>query len=400
MTIQTSRHTFFPFMLVLYEIATYLSNDMYLPALPNMMKELQLSMQQAQMTLTIWFVGAAVFPLFIGMISDRFGRRPVLVGGGYIYILATLLCAFTSDYAVMLTGRFIEGSMLATMSVAGYACIHESYEKIQAIKMLAIMGSITILAPAFGPLLGGIFLLVSDWRMIFLFIAFWALVSVIMLTIWMPETLPPEERHPLQPIKILWQYWAVIMNKQFTLLALVVGLLFGGFIMWITAGPLLLIKTFHLSPVLFGSIQAVVFIAYMGANFLAKQLADKMDIKKLIWIGLMISLVGGGAMLLTGVMPHTLEIFILAMTIFSFGSGLCFAPLSRNIIEASTAPMGLRVALSNVLMISFGAAGSVVVALQFDGTIPSLAYPVAVTAFAAVCLSYFTLGKMPLGTEK
>lgn len=380
-------------MLVLYEMATYFSNDMYLPALPQMMKDLHLTLAQAQMTLTIWFAGAGAMPLVMGMVSDRFGRRAVLLGGGYIYVLATVLCAITNNYSVMLAGRFIEGSMLASMSVAGYACIHESYEKIEAIKILALMGSISILAPAFGPLVGGFILLVSGWRSIFFFIAVWALISVVLLTIWMPETLPPDMRHKLQPMQLAKQYWGVLSNKQFTLMALIVGLIFGGFIMWITAGPLLLIETFHYSPVEFGIIQAIVFAAYMGANYLAKRLIETVGVSRLVWLGLLITLAGGLCMLFTGVVQHSLMIFILAMTVYSFGSGLSFAPLSRCIIESSDAPMGTRVALSNVLMTGFGALGSVVVAMQFNGTIPSLAYPVAATAIAAVLLSLVTLKK-------
>jgi hypothetical protein len=98
-------------------------------------------------------------------------------------------------------------------------------------------------------------------------------------------------------------------------------------------------------------------------------------------------------MLLTGIEQHALIIFIIAMTVYSFGSGLLFAPLSRCIIESSTAPMGTRVALSNVLMTGFGALGSVVVAIQFNGSIPSLAYPVAVTGIAAILLSLVVLRK-------
>lgn len=391
MKLHNRQFTLFPLMLVLYEMATYFSNDMYLPALPQMMRDLHLNLSQAQMTLTIWFAGAGAMPLFMGMISDRLGRRAILLGGGYIYVLATLLCALTNHYGVMLAGRFIEGSMLASMSVAGYACIHESYEKIEAIKILALMGSISILAPALGPLVGGLILLVAGWRFIFLFIAVWALISVVFLTLWMPETLAVEKRSKLDPVQLAKQYWGVLSNKQFTFMALIVGLIFAGFIMWITAGPLLLIETFHYSPIEFGLIQALVFAAYMGSNYLAKRLIENVGVSRLVWLGLVITLAGSLFMLLIGFVQHSLIIFILGMTIYSFGSGLSFAPLSRCIIESSTAPMGTRVALSNVLMTGFGALGSVVVAFKFNGTVPSLAYPVAVTGVAAMLLSLLVL---------
>src|SRR5579862_2548418 len=105
----------FPMLLVIYEIATYLSNDMYLPAVPEMMRDLSLNTAQVQLTLTLWFLGLASMPLMIGVVSDRFGRRPVLLIGGIIYIFANAICALTTDYFILLVLRFIQGSMAATM---------------------------------------------------------------------------------------------------------------------------------------------------------------------------------------------------------------------------------------------------------------------------------------------
>ena len=95
----------FPLLLVLYEIATYLSNDMYLPALPDMMRDLGLSTKQAQWTLTTWFVGSAALPLVLGVVSDRYGRRPVLLIGGLIYILSTMVCAIATSSHGLLIAR-------------------------------------------------------------------------------------------------------------------------------------------------------------------------------------------------------------------------------------------------------------------------------------------------------
>ena len=241
MTIKT-RPLFFPLLLVMYEIATYLSNDMYLPALPDMMQDLGLTMKQAQLTLTTWFVGSATLPLVLGVVSDRYGRRPVLLIGGLIYIAATIFCAITTDNNQLLIARFIEGAAIPSMMVAGYACIHEFYEQKEAIRILALMGSVTILAPALGPLLGSIILLFSSWRGIFWFIAILSALAIALLFQAMPETLPPEKREPVHFATLLKQYTSVVTNKRFMLLLGVLGFMFTGFIVWITAGPLLSLK--------------------------------------------------------------------------------------------------------------------------------------------------------------
>lgn len=241
----------FPFLLVLYEIATYLSNDMYLPAVPQMMIDLQLTMAEVQLTLTVWFAGLAAFPLILGVISDRFGRRPVLLIGGVIYILALVISALTSDFYVLLLARFIQGGMTASMMVAGYACIHELYEHKEAIRILALMSSISILAPALGPLFGSFVLYAASWRGIFWIIAIWSLLAIVLLTRFMPETHPKEQRHKINIHLLLQEYWHVITNTNYMLLMLVLGFIFTGFIVWITAGPLLIIKSFQYQAVIF-----------------------------------------------------------------------------------------------------------------------------------------------------
>jgi DHA1 family multidrug/chloramphenicol efflux transport protein-like MFS transporter len=368
----------------MYEIATYLSNDMYLPALPEMMKELALSTKQAQWTLTTWFVGGACMPLVLGVFSDRYGRRPILLGGGIVYIVSTIICALTTNVHTLLIMRFIEGAAIPSMMVAGYACIHELYEQKEAIRILALMGSITVLAPALGPLLGSVVLLFTSWRGIFWIIAIWATITILLLAKWMPETLPREKRQPIHLETLFKQYGRVLINKQFMSLMCVLGFIFTGFIVWISAGPLLVLETFQHTAIVFGFIQAGIFAAYIMGNRWVKYLLEWMSIQSLIRLGLAITLTGGVLLILFAIfLPKNLYTFLFAMTLYSLGSALCFAPLNRSIIEASAEPMGVRVALFTVLWEAFAVLGSLIASVFFNGMIASIAYPIA----AAILIS-------------
>lgn len=376
----------FPLLLVFYEIATYLSNDMYLPALPQMMSELDLTTHQAQYTLTTWFLGQASMPLLMGIISDRFGRRPVLLVGGIIYILATILCALAADATTLLIGRFIEGCMVASMLVSGYACIHELYEKNEAIKILALMGSISVLAPAFGPLLGGFVLYFSDWRGIFWVITVMAIIAVSLLAKVMPETHTPEKRQPIHLPLLINQYIGVLTNRRFMLLMFALGFIFAGWIVWIAAGSLLIIENFHYSAIAFGWIQALIFAIYIFGNRLVKYLIDSLGVKRLIALGLALTLLGGILMLLSAmVLPQDLHAFLAALMVYSLGSALCFAPMNRTIIESSQEAMGIRVALFAVFLTSFAALGSAMSGLFFNGTLISIGYLMC-AAIVIACL--------------
>ncbi len=173
----------FPFILVFYEITNYLANDMYLPALPSIANDLQISAHYAQMILTAWFLGTASLQLILGSISDRMGRRPVLLGGGVVFVISTFVCAVTSNIHVLLLACFFQGCSVGTLGTAGYSSIHESFEQRKAIQILAIMGSVTVLAPAFGPLVGGLILNFLNWRWIFGILVIWALVALCILWI-------------------------------------------------------------------------------------------------------------------------------------------------------------------------------------------------------------------------
>lgn len=328
----SSRHKsylVFAILLALYEIATYLSNDAYLPALPFIVSDLNTSNHLIQLTLTSWFLGSSSIQLFLGPLTDRIGRRPVLLVGGLIFIGSTLGCALTNDVYVLLLMRFIQGAAIASMFVPGYATIHELFEQKQAIHILAIMSSITILAPAFGPLLGAVVLYFTDWRWIFGLLALWAIIAVGGLFFKMPETraVNPDE---INIKKIIRQYKNIVSNKSFMSLALNAQCFFASMIAWIAAGPFLLIDRFHFSTLSFGIIQGVVFTGFIIATRVVKHLMDKFDLHVIIKFGTGLAIIGAIYAVITSlIFPNILWNMVIAMMLIAGGTGLAFPILNR-----------------------------------------------------------------------
>lgn len=274
--------------------------------------------------------------------------------------------------------------MVATMMVAGYASIHESYEHKEAIRILAIMGGISVLAPAVGPLFGSIVLKFGTWRTIFWVIVVWSTVSIISLHKWMPETYPQEMRKKIEWRKLVASYQRIILNKKFITLMLVLGFMFCGFIVWITAGPLLVIERFQKSPMEFGLIQAVIFSAYIFGSHGVSHVVKRVETNTLIWTGLSITSIGGLFLLLSSIIfPRGLYLFLAMVTVYSLGSALCFSPLNRLIIDSSDEPMGLRVAMFTVCFTGFGALGSVLASMFYNGNLISLSCPIFIGAMLA-----------------
>ncbi len=366
----------FPALLISYEMATYLSNDMFLPALPQMMADLNLNQATAQMTLTSWFLGSASMQLILGPISDKFGRRPILLLGGVFFIIASVICALSQTLTTLLIARFIQGTTVCSVIVAGYASIHELFDNKQAMKTLAWMNSITILAPAFGPLIGSIILvgIFHSWRLIFWLLAASAFVSLILLYHYMPESHPKEKRQTLHLGTLLKNYGAILKNRGFLTRCLAFCLGFGGLITWLAAGPFLVTQTFQESVVMFGIYQLVIFTGFIIGTRLTKRWLDTKSPHRILSTGIILSLMGSLIGLAWSyVNPHIIYGLIVGITLFATGTGISFAPLNRLAIAACVEPMGARMAIFSSLMSAFGVAGSMTASLFYTSGSFSLA---------------------------
>lgn len=378
----------FPLLLVLYELATYLSTDAYLPALPRIIADLATTPHLAQLTLTTWFLGSASMQLVMGSVTDHCGRRPVLLVGGVVFVIATIICAITANIYVLLIFRFFQGATIASMVVSGYATIHELFDRERAIHVLAWMYSVTVLAPAFGPLFGVVLLYIVSWRGVFGILAVWAALVIIALFLNMPETGKVQEKN-WRFKAVLGQYWRIFTNFQYLRNTLGFCILFCAMIAWITASPFLIITEFHHSTFYFGVIQGLVFGSYIIGMQLVKPMMRKYQIPFLIKVGLTTAMLGGvAAFLLAWLLPQTLAAMIISMVLINAGTGFCSPMFNRLAMEASNEPMGTRVAVFTSLMSMFGVIGSAFVSGVYNGKLFSLAIILAVLSVIAFALRW------------
>lgn len=378
----------FPFILIFYEIITYLSNDLYLPALTNLMRDFNATPAMAQLTLTTWFLGSASTQLFMGPLSDHYGRRPILLSGTVLFIISTIVCASTHSIAFLLIARFIQGSAVCSLIVAGFATVHELYDTNKAIHVLALMGSVGILAPAFGPLLGGLILQVASWRYLFGFLAIGAVVAMLLLIKWMPESNPKEKRSPFSLKKVFSSYYLILVNKNFMISTIVLCLIYSGLIAWLAMGPLLT-EAHHYSPLMFGIFQALIFSVFIGGNILTKYAMKYFTINTIIFIGLALTLVSSIFAFLTSYYDgQHIILFIIALMIFAGGAALQYGTLQRVAIETSQEPMGLRMAIFSSCLGIAGVLSSAISSYIYDDTSIKLAYFLLVVAITAISLNF------------
>jgi DHA1 family multidrug/chloramphenicol efflux transport protein-like MFS transporter len=340
------------------------------------------------MTISFWLAGAGASQLFLGPLSDFRGRRFVLLGGGIVFLLATLGCFLTVQFEWMLLFRFLQGVAVSSLMVTGYASIHELFEEREVIRVLSWMGSAAVMAPMAGPLLGGWVISGGSWRTVFGFLCVLCLFPLVGLWFLMPETNRSLNRNTMRLDLLASTYLRLLKNQSFMLSGLSSGLLYTGVMIWLTACPFLMIDQLGVQKQLFGFTQIPVFGSYFLGAWLMRSFLDKVRIEILIHIGLWIIVLSSFGFLLGGyLLPMTLVSLIVPMAGYSLGVGLVSAPLNRITFLSTEEGKGSASAVFYLCMEGLGAIGSFIESKVYSGTQLSVASLMLVIAILAVSLN-------------
>ncbi|AOX21411.1 multidrug effflux MFS transporter [Kozakia baliensis] len=245
-----------------------LSTDMYLPAFPELERDLGHGAGSAQITLAAWFVGLAVGQFCLGPLSDRFGRRHPLLAGLLIYMVASALLAVTSNYTVFCCLRFITALGGSISSVAPRAIVRDVATGREAVKLMSQLTLVFGVGPILAPSLGSILLEFGSWRLIFWAGAVAGLLLFLSCLLILPDTLPPQHRNALPPVEILRRYISLAKEPVFISATLLSG--FSTFVMfaYLSNAPQLFEHLLGFTPHAF----AVFFGINAGGFILATQI--------------------------------------------------------------------------------------------------------------------------------
>ncbi|WP_243737125.1 multidrug effflux MFS transporter [Cupriavidus sp. L7L] len=192
----------------------------YLPAFGSLSTSLSASPAQVQQSLTAYMLPFGLMMLWHGAISDAIGRRRSVLAGLALFALGSLVCAAASQIETLYAGRIMQGLSAGVGAVVGRAMVRDVASGATAQRQLALVGMLFALAPALAPVCGGWLLAWAGWRSIFFFLALLSAGLLGACWLWLPETLPPPERHVLHPIRLAQAYGNVLSHRSFVLLAL------------------------------------------------------------------------------------------------------------------------------------------------------------------------------------
>lgn len=251
--------------------------DSIFPAFPALQRQFGATHAAVQQTISVYLAAYALMSIFHGPLSDAVGRRPVIVVGVTVFVLACVGAALSKSLFWLLVFRALQGVSAGAGLIVARAVIRDCLDGDAAQKLMAQATMIFSVAPAIAPIIGGWILGWSEWHAIFWAMALFSFLVLLACLAWMPESHPPEARTPLRVRSLARNSWAIFWNPRFLRLSLAACLNFGAMFLYIASAPVVVLDFLGLDEQQFGWMFVPIVIGLMTGSFLSSRLAGRVS---------------------------------------------------------------------------------------------------------------------------
>jgi MFS transporter, DHA1 family, multidrug resistance protein len=363
-----------------------LATNIILPAFPRIGAGLGVSSQELGLTLSSFFVAFALGQVLAGPLSDRFGRKWLVLGGLTVFAAGSVVCAFADTLSFLVLGRVIQALGACAASVLSRAIARDLFDGEALARALALTMIAGAAAPGFSPLLGSALDGLFGWRITFLVVAAFGVVLALHYSRRVGETHRADRRASLAASAVASAYGRLAVDPRFLLPALSVSLVIGGLYTFFAAAPAVLMSELGLTAFELGLSFATTVLIVFAAGFLAPRLAHGWGQRTVGMIGLFIALAGGLFMFAFAAAPAVMP-FTMAIALYLLGMGL-INPLGTAI---ALHPFGQQAGLASALL-GFLQMGCAAVGASFASVSPlqpSVSLAVILTTGSALALLVF-----------
>ncbi|MEQ9923541.1 multidrug effflux MFS transporter [Pectobacterium brasiliense] len=322
-----------------------LSTNIILPAFPDIGEQLGASPRELGLTLSSFFITFALAQLVVGPLSDRYGRKTLVLGGLSIFIVGTVVGGLAGSLETLIVGRVIQALGICAAAVLARAIARDLFDGETLARALSLTMIATAAAPGFSPLVGSVLTTTLGWRAIFILVGLAAFVIAILYAHGLGETHPAERRAPYSIPSVIVAYGKLVVDGKFILPALSMSLLMSGLFASFGAAPAILMEGIGLSSFQAGLYFASTVFVVFGAGMAAPRLARRYGPRSVASVGLATAL-AGGSLLLLGPEAPSLSGYTLSMIVFLWGMGLA-NPLGTAI---TMGPFGKEAGLASALL--------------------------------------------------
>lgn len=345
-----------------------LSIDMYLPALPEIGRDLAATPAAVQMSLSGFFLGFGIGQLVWGPLGDRLGRRGPIAAGIALFVLGSVGCALTGDATHLAAWRFVQAFGSCAAPVLARAMVRDLYPQDQAARMLSLMMLIMSVAPMAAPLVGGQVLAHFGWRTIFYGMAGFGLLAMVTLFT-IPESLPASRRSGQSIAGMAFGYVRLLGNRRYLAYALSGGFFFGGMFAYIAGTPFVYIEHFGVAPQLYGLLFGLNVVGMTIFNVINRRLVQTIGSDRVLRAGALAGAVFALALAATGV-TGAFGLAGIVVPLFAYLSmtGLIAANAMAGAMSVNPTVAGAASGLAGTLQFGIGALTAALTGWLADGT--------------------------------
>ncbi len=367
-----------------------MSIDIYLPSLPEMTRVFATDVAGVQLTLSVFAATLAMAQLVYGPLSDRFGRRPVLLAGVSVYVVGSLLCLLAGSITALILFRALQALGACAGPVVARAVVRDLFGREQGARMMATLAAFMSVAPAVAPVIGGLLIAWGWWANFAVMAAFGALVVASSWLI-LAETIKEPDPLALRPARIVAAVTTLVGDRIFIGNALATGFVYTSLFSYVSLSSFVVIGVLGVRPEHFGYAFAVPVLCFMTASTLAARLSHRVPLERTIRFGVSLGAVAAVLMLVFALVgERTIATVVGPVAATMFGVGLVLPNSTAVALSGHPRIAGSASALLGAMQMAMGSIAGWIAGELFDGSTLTLAASMA-TGWMITALIHLTV---------
>jgi DHA1 family bicyclomycin/chloramphenicol resistance-like MFS transporter len=352
------------------------------PAIPGLAVTFAAEPAAVQLTLSLYLFGLAVSQLVMGPLSDRFGRRPVVLGGLILAVVSSVAALAATSIEALVVARIVQAVGVSTGVVVGRAIIRDLYDRDHAAAMIGVVTAATVVAPMLAPMIGGFLDTALGWQAIFAFVGLVSAATLVGAIFSLAETQTAAMSGGI--VRFLIEARLLVSTRQFCGYALCVAANSAMFFVYIGGAPHVVVTIMGRSSAVYGVWFALTSVGYMAGNFFAAKTSARFGVDRMIWWGTLISLIGVAieVALVLGVPDGGPAIIFVPQILISFGSGWLMPNALAGAVSVRPQAAGTASGFTGFLQMGLGGLSAQAVSHLLEGATTALPMVLAILAFA------------------
>ncbi len=351
-----------------------LSTDLYLASLPHLTTYFAATPVAVQQTLSLFVIGFGAAQLISGPLSDRHGRRPVLLGGLGVYMAASLACGLAQDLPTLVAARFVQATGCCTAAVVARAIIRDAYPPAEGARVLAKASTLLSLAPLLGPIAGGYLQVAFGWRAAFVVLIVFGGLMAFAASRWLAETNQTRNPAATDLAPLLATYGRIAATPTFWAYALPGALSYASIFAFISGSSFILIRGLGVATEYYGYYFAIGVSGYLGGTLICRHLLGRLGLERTLTVGTTLSLIAGLGFLAAALMgAHHWSVVVFAQFVTMAAHGINFPCAQSGALAPFPRHAGAAAGLLGFFTMLAALLAGTWVGLGYDGTLLPLA---------------------------